>query len=205
MVTPTRLTDQTGGMVEHPVPVALGRFKDSMAELASGVCLLTVHLDGGDRDLGMTVTSLASASLDPPMVMVGIGRGTSMAPFLQPGARVGLSILSAHQRELAAAFSVKGRPSAADILRGSEHHRGPVTGALLADGALAQLEGLVDQTIAAGDHLLVVVVVLVADAVQGDPSGEQALLYHRRGYTRSEAGGSPVVAPAVAFTPRAAT
>ena len=37
-----------------------------MAELASGVCLLTVHLDGEDRDLGMTVTSLASASLDPP-------------------------------------------------------------------------------------------------------------------------------------------
>lgn len=162
--------------------VELGRFKDSMAELASGVCLLTVRTADPVLDVGMTITSLASASLDPPMVMVGIGRATSLAPFLQPDADIGLSILAADQEQLATEFSVKGRPPASEILRGRPHRRGSLTGALLAEGALAQIEGRVSQTIAAGDHLLVIITVLAAAAA---PDVAGALIYHRRGYTTS--------------------
>ena len=161
-------------------PVDIDRFKDSMAELAAGVSLLTVRAQEPDLDLGMTVTSLASASLDPPMVMVGIGRGTSLAPYLVPGAWVGLSILAANQGDLAREFSRKGRPPADELLAGRDHRRGPRTGALLAGGALAQVEGCVNQTIAAGDHLLVVIMVVAADAA---PDLDRALIYHRRVYT----------------------
>ncbi len=158
------------------------RFKDAMAELASGVALLTVHLDGPPFDLGMTVTSLASASLDPPMVTVGIGRGTSLAPYLLPGADVGLSIFAAEQAELAAAFSRKGRPSAQEILAGRPHRRGRTSPALLVGDALATLEGRVSQSFAAGDHVLVVVEVLLAENGSGIQPG---LVYQRRGYRRA--------------------
>jgi flavin reductase (DIM6/NTAB) family NADH-FMN oxidoreductase RutF len=154
-------------------------FKDAMAELASGVALLTVRRGHPELDLGMTVTSLASASLDPPMVTVGIGRGTSLAPFLLPGAEVGLSILGSHQHELAAEFSRKGRPSANELLAERPHHRGPVTGALLVDDALATLEGRVDETFSAGDHMLVVI--RIEDSLSNGPGGH-GLIYHRRGY-----------------------
>ena len=164
-------------------PDNIAAFKDAMAELASGVCLLTVREDDPPLDLGMTVTSLASASLEPPMVTVGIGRATSLAPYLLPGARVGITVLAEHQGELAADFSRKGRPSANEILAGRPHRRGPRTGALVADGALAVLEGQVDQTLAAGDHLLVVI--KIAGTVVG-PGTEPALLYQRRGYGRAK-------------------
>jgi flavin reductase (DIM6/NTAB) family NADH-FMN oxidoreductase RutF len=102
-----------------------------------------------------------------------------VAPFLLPGAEVGLSILGSDQRELATAFSVKGRPSAPEILVGYPHHRGPHTGSLLADGGLATLEGRVEQIIAAGDHVLVVIAVLESITEGNDQRG---LVYHRRGY-----------------------
>jgi flavin reductase (DIM6/NTAB) family NADH-FMN oxidoreductase RutF len=57
-----------------------------------------------------------------------------------------------------------------------------LTGALVADDSLAVLEGRVDQTLAAGDHLLVVIAVL--DSVVG-PATEPGLLYQRRGYGRA--------------------
>ena len=160
-------------------PQMISDFKDAMAELVSGVCLLTVHADEPLLDLGMTVTSLASASLDPPMVTVGIGRATSLAPYLLPGAQVGITVLAEHQGALAAAFSRKGRPSAAELLDGVPHRRGTLTGALVADDALAVLEGRVDQTLAAGDHLLVVIAVF--DSAVG-PGTEAGLIYQRRGY-----------------------
>jgi flavin reductase (DIM6/NTAB) family NADH-FMN oxidoreductase RutF len=169
----------TGGVTYAREPDAIVGFKNAMAELVSGVSLLTVHEDDPPLDLGMTVTSLASASLDPPMVAIGIGRGTSLAPYLLPRARIGITVLAEHQGELAAEFSKKGRPSAAEILASRPHRRGPLTGALVADGALAVLEGLVDQTIAAGDHLIVLIAI-VGTAI--GPGTEPALLYQRRGY-----------------------
>lgn len=158
-------------------------FKDAMAELASGVAVLTVHVPFEQLDLGMTITSLTSASLEPPMVCAAIGRGTSLAPYLLPGARVGLSILAADQHELGADFSRRGRPSAQEILKGRPHRRGLLTNALLADGALAQLEGVVEQNLAAGDHSLVVIAVLATEA---SGAGRAALAYRRRGYTRTD-------------------
>lgn len=158
-------------------------FKDAMAELASGVSLLTVNVGADQLDLGMTITSLTSASLDPPMVATAIGRGTSLAPYLYPGARVALSVLAAEQHELAADFSRKGRPSADEILKDRPHRRGLRTNALLADGALAQLEGVVEQNLAAGDHSLVVIAVL---ATHTESTGAPALAYHRRAYTRTD-------------------
>ena len=158
-------------------------FKDAMAELASGVSLLTVNVGADQLGLGMTITSLTSASLDPPMVAIAIGRGTSLAPYLYPGARVALSVLAAEQHELAADFSRKGRPSADEILKDRPHRRGLLTNALLADGSLAQLEGVVEQNLAAGDHSLVVIAVL---ATQASTDGAAALAYHRRAYTRTD-------------------
>ena len=170
-------------MIEDAHAELVTGFKDAMAELASGVSLLTVHVPVDLLDLGMTITSLTSASLEPPMVCAAIGRGTSLAPYLLPGARVGLSILAADQHELGADFSRKGRSSAADILKERPHRRGELTNALLADGSLAQLEGVVEQNLFAGDHSLVVIAVLSAHTpVSGDP----ALAYHRRAYTRTD-------------------
>jgi flavin reductase (DIM6/NTAB) family NADH-FMN oxidoreductase RutF len=175
----TRAASKTGAVTYARDTDAVAGFKNAMAELVSGVSLLTVRVEDPPLDLGMTVTSLASASLEPPMVAVGIGRGTSLAPYLVPRAHVGITVLAEHQGELAAEFSLKGRPSAQEILAGRPHRRGPVTGALVAEDALAVMEGLVEQTIAAGDHLIVLIAI-VGTAI--GPGTEPALLYQRRGY-----------------------
>lgn len=152
-------------------------FRDAMSQLAAGVSLLTIHRTDPADDQGMTVTSLASASLNPPMVTVGIGQATSMAPMLKVGVAAGVSVLAAAHRELAAEFSRKGRPTADVLLAGRPHHRGQ-DGALLVDDALATLEARIDALHPAGDHLVVVLRVLHSDV----PAAGDALLYHRRGW-----------------------
>ena len=46
-------------------------FADAMSTLASGVVLVTGWV--GDRPWGMTVTSFASVSAEPPTVLVSLG------------------------------------------------------------------------------------------------------------------------------------
>ncbi len=183
MFTSSPAPDETESVAAHEGPVpGQAAFKDAMSELASGVSLLTVRLGDPAVDHGMTVTSLASASLNPPMVTVGIGRATSLAPALTPGMPVGISILGHAQQQLATEFSRKGRPPATEIFGARAYHRGTITGALLADEALATMEGSIVDVIAAGDHLVVLIEILAAHA---HGRADSALSYHRRGYTRT--------------------
>ena len=67
-----------------------------------------------------------------------------------------MTILAAGQRALAGRFAAAGRPGARLMLDGVPHRRGPLSGALIPDGALAALECEVTHRLEAGDHLMVI-------------------------------------------------
>ncbi|MEU6035799.1 flavin reductase family protein [Actinomadura sp. NPDC047616] len=138
-------------------------FTDAVAGFATGVVVLTVR-DGRD-DLGTTVTSFMSVSLDPPMVLAGVTATSYLCEVLQRRDRWAVTVLGAGQRALAGRFAAAGRPSARILLASEPHHRGPRSEALIVDDGVAALECETRRRIEAGDHVLFVAEVLSADYI----------------------------------------
>src|SRR3954471_14001989 len=68
-----------------------------------GVSILSVDVEG-DR-MGVTVSSLVSLSLEPPLVGVSIGKDASCYELLRSAGRLAISLLGAQQEELARRFA----------------------------------------------------------------------------------------------------
>jgi hypothetical protein len=68
-----------------------------------GVSILSVDVDG-DR-MGVTVSSLVSLSLEPPLIGVSIGKDASCYELLRSAGRFAVSLLGSEQEELARRFA----------------------------------------------------------------------------------------------------
>ncbi|HEU5160540.1 MAG TPA: flavin reductase family protein [Streptosporangiaceae bacterium] len=132
-----------------------------MACFATGVVVVTVRDDRDD--IGATVTAFTSVSLDPPMVLVGIGADSYLAEVLDRQDQWAVSVLGAGQRALAGRFAAAGRPSARLLIADEPHHRGPRTDALVIEGGLTALECATRRRVPAGDHVLYLAEVVTVD------------------------------------------
>ncbi|WP_374120647.1 flavin reductase family protein [Streptomyces sp. AN091965] len=172
----------------HPVGVSNDEFRAAMSRLAAGVVLVTAQeppLDPDDpmapagEDVGMTATAFLSVSLDPPLVMVSLRTGSRMDDLLAEQPLWAVSVLTESQRHIAGRFAMKGRISDRLLFADIPCVRGRESGAPLVGGALAALECRTEQTVAAGDHTLVIGRVLTAELPGGDGG---PLLYFRGRY-----------------------
>src|SRR5437660_8494692 len=68
-----------------------------------GVSILSVDVEG-DR-MGVTVSSLVSLSLEPPLIGVSIGKDASCYELLRSAGRFAVSLLGSEQEELARRFA----------------------------------------------------------------------------------------------------
>jgi flavin reductase len=115
-----------------------------------GVSVVTVDLDG--ERLGLTVASLSSLALEPPLVGVSVAHQAALHELLRAAGGFAVSLLGAGQEELAQHFA-RGVPPIA-IWHGIDTVDGP-RGPLLA-GSLGWLECGLAAEHAAGDHTLFV-------------------------------------------------
>jgi flavin reductase (DIM6/NTAB) family NADH-FMN oxidoreductase RutF len=129
---------------------------------------VVVTVRDGRDDIGATVTAFTSVSLDPPLVLVGIGRDSYLSEVLDRRDEWAASVLGAEQRALAGRFAAAGRPSARLLIADEPHHRGRRTDAIVIDGGLTALECATRQRITAGDHMLFVAEVLGVDYVTAE-------------------------------------
>lgn len=141
----------------------MSEFTDAMAQLAAGVSVVTVR-DGRD-DVGVTVSTLMSVSLDPPLMLVSLGSRGYVNEVLLRQDRWACSLLSSGQAAMASRFAAAGRPSARHLVAGVPHHRGPHSDAIVLDGGVAALEAETTRVVPAGDHTLFVARVLAVDYV----------------------------------------
>ena len=130
-----------------------------MRRLPHGVAVLTV--DAAGERLGLTVDSLVSLSLEPPLVGVSISRQAAMHELLRAADGFALSVLAGGQEDVAQHFA-RGVPPIA-------HWHGIATragasGAPLIEGALGWIECIVAGEHAVGDHTLFVGEVLSVEA-----------------------------------------
>ena len=116
-----------------------------------GVSVVTVDADG--QRLGLTVASLVSLSLDPPLVGFAISRDAAMHELLREAGGCALSLLAAGQDWLAQHFA-RGVPPVA-MWHGVATEAG-ATGAPLLVGALGWLECSLHAEVPVGTHTLFV-------------------------------------------------
>jgi flavin reductase (DIM6/NTAB) family NADH-FMN oxidoreductase RutF len=122
-----------------------------MSRYPAGVCVLTVA--SGEHKLGLTVGSLVSLSLDPPLVGFAISKQAAMHELLREAGGGALSLLAAGQDWLAQHFA-RGVPPIAMWHRIATEEG--ANGAPLLVGALGWLECALREELGAGTHTLFV-------------------------------------------------
>lgn len=168
--SPAAAEDGSGGKVAVD-PLS---FRDVMSRFATGVTVVTVR--GRSGPTGLTVNSLTSVSLDPPLVLVCLGAGSAThGEILREGA-FAVNILNADQRALADTFAVGHREERFEGL----DFRVEATGSPVFSAALAWLDCELWSTHEAGDHTIVVGEVRAA----GAGADAEALLFFRGRYGR---------------------
>src|ERR1700759_5125841 len=132
-----------------PSAIDMIEFRRALGHFATGVTVVTYAPEGVDEFRGTTVNSFTSVSLDPPLVLVSLGRQTRAAAALRPGSPYAVNVLRHGQRDLA--LHCAGRPQ--PVTRATWEVR---TGVPHLAGCAAYFRCVVQDVHGAGDHVLVV-------------------------------------------------
>lgn len=146
----------------HVDPSVLRR---TMGRFTTGVAVVTT---ADDEPHGMTVNSLTSVSLDPPLILVSLTNGARTTTAATASGTFAVSILSARQGEIAMRFARRGEDHFAGLSLEYGDHRIPIV-----PGALAHVECDVEQEIPAGDHTL-----FLGQAITTCDRDGQPLVFH---------------------------
>jgi len=152
-------------------------FRAAIGRLPAGVAV--VALRWRDVDHAITVSAVASVSLDPPLLLFCVHEDARFREALEHVDRWGLSVLSDTAGPVADWLASPGRPAVGQLTR-VPHHEGRVTGAPLVEDAAAWFECRTAAIHRAGDHDVVVGEVV---AVAQGPATAGGLV-HLRGRMR---------------------
>ena len=147
-------------------------FRSTLRLFASGITIVATHVNGARH--GMTCTSFASVSLEPPLVLVCLERDSHTLEAVSASGSFAVSVLSAEQEIVARTFSQPGHKPFDDF-----SIRSAPNGCPIVDGALAWLACSVERNLEAGDHNVVVGLVEDCAFHPGEP-----LLYFDRAYRK---------------------
>jgi flavin reductase (DIM6/NTAB) family NADH-FMN oxidoreductase RutF len=123
------------------------RLRALLSRHPAGVSVLTVS--AGQQKLGLTVASLVSLSLDPPLVGFAVSRQAAMHELLREARGCAVSLLAAGQEWLAQHFALGVPPIAMWNRIAAEEG---ANGAPLLVGALGWLECVLSEEVATGTH-----------------------------------------------------
>jgi flavin reductase (DIM6/NTAB) family NADH-FMN oxidoreductase RutF len=145
------------------------QFRQLLGRFATGVTIVTARdLSGGP--VGMTASSVASVSLDPPLLLISVDRSHDM--------HVVLNVLAADQEALSRRFAGD-EENRFDGVGYKENRQGiPVL-----DGALASIECVKQTAVPGGDHT-----VFFGLVTGGAVTDRRPLLYYRGGYASLHGG-----------------
>ena len=146
-------------------------FREAISALPTGVTVVTAIGERGPS--GATANAVTSLSLDPPMMLACLDRGSRTLVSVRAAGAFAVNVLAAGQEEIARRFSSKDpEPEKWEGLDWDERDGAPrIAGALL--WVRCELRDLID----GGDHLIATGPVLDLDHNDGEP-----LIFHRGGY-----------------------
>jgi flavin reductase (DIM6/NTAB) family NADH-FMN oxidoreductase RutF len=151
-----------------PTEQLQAHFREVMAGVATAVSVVTAIADG--RPHGTTVSAFASLSMNPPMVLVALDRGSQLLARVRECGRFGVNVLGSTQSALALAFARKGGTGKFDGVQWELHDDLPRL-----PGAPGWLACKVADLVDGGDHVVALGTVVAANTLDGRP-----LTYHGR-------------------------
>jgi flavin reductase (DIM6/NTAB) family NADH-FMN oxidoreductase RutF len=154
------------------VSVTPEAFRSTLRLFASGITIVASRARGARH--GMTCTSFASVSLEPPLVLVCLERDSHTLGAVSASGVFAVSVLSAEQEVAARSFARPGHKPFDDFPM-----RDAPNGCPILEGALAWLACSVERNLEAGDHNVVVGLVEDCAFHPGEP-----LLYFDRDYRK---------------------
>ena len=144
-----------------------------LAQVPGGVVVVSTRDASGFR--GLTASSFAAVSLDPPLVLVCLDRFSATLEALAVTRAFNVSLLGRSQEFLADRFS--GRAPAVDPGWREVQHRAGANGLPVIEGGAAWFECELHDRHLAGDHEIVVGLVLDAGRGEAEP-----LVHWQRGF-----------------------
>lgn len=132
----------------YDVPEAV--FRDAMSRFTSGVTIITTRATDG-RPYGITASSFASLSLNPPLVLVCLGNRSSAYEVFMAAEEFAVSILAEDQAHLAYLFSRRDQDRFADPAVQDSPLGLPVIA-----GSMARLHCAMDSRLPSGDHAILI-------------------------------------------------
>ena len=147
------------------------RFRDVLGAYPTGVTVVTAL--GANGPSGATANSVTSLSLEPPMMLACLDRGSRTLDAARAAGRFGVNALAAGQEPVARQFARKDpEPAKWEGIEWAESAGSPrLPDALV--WVACELRDLID----GGDHLILTGIVLEAGAREGIP-----LIFHRGEY-----------------------
>lgn len=146
-------------------------FRELLGRFVTGVTVITTTSPDG-TPVGMTANSVASVSLDPPLVLICVDHNSAMQGDLKQAPSFVINVLALDQEEMSRRFAENRH----DRFSGIGYQPGP-HGAPILDGVVAYIECDNHSSIEAGDHTIFVGRVTGGAAESGHP-----LVFYRGGY-----------------------
>jgi len=147
-------------------------FRDALSAYPTGVTVVTASGQDG-RLSGATANAVTSLSLDPPMMLACLDRGSRTLATVRESGRFGVNALAAGQRDLARRFAGKGD----EAEKWAGHSHSESAGSPRLDDTLVWVACELREVIEGGDHVILTGDAIEAEACEGDP-----LLFHRGDY-----------------------
>jgi 3-hydroxy-9,10-secoandrosta-1,3,5(10)-triene-9,17-dione monooxygenase reductase component len=147
------------------------RYRAVMSHFATGVCVVTA--EGPEGAVGMTANAVCSVSLHPLLLLVCFDNEARTLPIVRETRRFGVNVLASDQEHVARTFASK-LPEL-EKFAGIPHRLHD--GVPVIEGGLAWLGCRLTELVAAGDHVIGIGEVDVAEAGDGDP-----LVWYRGGF-----------------------
>jgi len=142
--------------------------RDAYGHHPSGVVFVGALVRGAP--CGLAASSFVPVSLDPPLVSICVQNTSTTWPRIAVSESLGISVLSDSHKDAIGTLSAKTGDRFVDVTIATSDR-----GAIFVDGCGLWLEGSVDQTIDAGDH--VIVIVRLKDIIIRDGQASPMIFY----------------------------
>lgn len=124
--------------------------RNSLGLFATGVCVVTAATaDGGQ--MGLTINSFSSVSLNPPLILWSLDKGSDTMPVFGTAMAFTVNVLGEHAKDISQRLSRKGHHGLSE----SEWRPGATGAAVLTD-AIAHFDCVVSARHDGGDHIILV-------------------------------------------------
>lgn len=149
-------------------------FRNALSSFATGVAIITTR-DRGGENIGLTVNSFNSVSLDPPLVLWSLAKSSFNLSAFKRSEHWAVHILSAEQQGLSQQFATRGADKFVDVE--TESGLGEVP---LLVGCAARFQCRTASQYEGGDH-----VIFVGEVLEFDRCDSAPLVFHGGTYAHA--------------------